>query len=119
MARAVVTSNTVPHSQHEPLYDVDPRTGDSVEVFYADRVLAASFRALDAGWFWWSCQSGSLPQDLPVGPFGTSYAAYRDVATHWTNTDSPTHRASSEKHHPPMRIRTQCGHVAIYVHQPV
>ena len=24
---------------HEPLYDVDPRTGASIEVFYADRAL--------------------------------------------------------------------------------
>jgi hypothetical protein len=35
--------------QFEPLYDTDPHTGASVEVFYADAVLAASFGA-SAGW---------------------------------------------------------------------
>jgi hypothetical protein len=33
----------VPHAnqqaRHEPLYDVHPRTGASIEVFYADRTL--------------------------------------------------------------------------------
>jgi hypothetical protein len=24
---------------HDPLYDIDPRTGASIEVFYADRTL--------------------------------------------------------------------------------
>ena len=79
MAWAVVTSKSAPYPQHEPFYDVDPRTGASVEVFYADRVLAESFGARGAGWFWWSCPSGSLPQELPTGPFGTSYAAYREA----------------------------------------
>jgi hypothetical protein len=79
MARAVITSKSVPYPQHEPFYDVDPRTGASVEVFYADRVLATSFGMSDAGWYFWSCQCGSLPSDLPIGPFGTSYAAYREA----------------------------------------
>jgi len=60
-----------------PQYDIDPQTGASVEIFYADRVLAKSF-GRDTGWFWWSCQSGSLPGPA-AGPFATSYAAYRDA----------------------------------------
>jgi hypothetical protein len=26
-------------ARHEPLYDIDPRSGASIEVFYADRAL--------------------------------------------------------------------------------
>ena len=78
MARAIVTSKTAPYPQYEPLYDIDPRTGASVEVFFADRMLAQSFGARGAGWFWWTCQPGCLPDEPPTGPFATSYRAYRD-----------------------------------------
>ena len=66
----------------EPLYDVDPRTGAAIEVFYADDVLARSFRTRP-GWFWWSWRCGSLPEGQPTGPFATSYGAYRDIAKRW------------------------------------
>jgi hypothetical protein len=94
VARAVI-SDPKRHTAYEPLYEIDPQTGDSVEIFYADRAVARSFGTSDAGWFWWSCQSGSLPRDLPSGPFANSYLAYRDVATRWTNTDGP--RASRQR----------------------
>ncbi len=76
---------------YEPLYEVDPRTGASVEIFFADRVLAKSF-GRSSGWFWWSCRRGCLPDDLPTGPFGTSFLAYRDMALGWIR-DSPTFTA--------------------------
>jgi hypothetical protein len=79
MARAVI-SGPKRHTAYEPLYDIDPQTGASVEIFYADRALAASFGA-HAGWFWWTCQPGCLPECLPIGPFATAYAAYRNFAT--------------------------------------
>lgn len=63
---------------YEPLYEIDPLTGTSVEIFYADYALAKSF-GRGAGWFWWSCQSGFLPDAEPAGPFATSDAAYRDA----------------------------------------
>jgi hypothetical protein len=63
---------------YEPLYEIDPLTGTSVEIFYADCSLAKSF-GRGAGWFWWSCQSGFLPDGEPTGPFATSDAAYRDA----------------------------------------
>jgi hypothetical protein len=62
----------------EPLYDVDPRTGATIEVFYADRALAKSLGMRGAGWCWWTCQRGCLP-GRAIGPFGTSYLAYRDA----------------------------------------
>ena len=79
MARAVI-SDPKRRAAFEPLYDLDPQTGASVEIFYADRVLAKSFGMSDAGWYFWSCQSGSLPNDPPRGPFANSYLAYRNFA---------------------------------------
>jgi hypothetical protein len=62
---------------YEPLYDIDPQTGASVEIFHADRAVAKSFGTSEAGWFWWTCRSGSLPEGEPSGPFANSYLAYR------------------------------------------
>lgn len=76
MARAV-TSDPKRRAAFEPLYDIDSRTGAGIEVFYADRMCAKSFGTLGIGWFWWSCQLGSLPDGPPTGPFAISYAAYR------------------------------------------
>ena len=61
---------------HDPLYDVDPRTGVAIEVFYADRALE-TFGRCGAGWFWCSRQRGFSPEGQLTGPFATSYAAYR------------------------------------------
>jgi hypothetical protein len=62
--------------QHAPFYDIDPRTGASIEVFYADRALE-TFGRCGAGWFWWPRRRGFSPVGLPTGPFATSYSAYR------------------------------------------
>jgi hypothetical protein len=80
MARAVI-SDAKRRAVLEPLYETDPRTGVSIEIFYADHVLAKSL-GRHPGWFWWSCQSGFLPVGEPTGPFGTSYTAYRDALAH-------------------------------------
>jgi hypothetical protein len=63
-------------ARHEPLYDINPRTGISFEVFYSDRTLE-TFGSGGAGWFWWSRRRGGAPDGSPTGPFATSYAAYR------------------------------------------
>jgi hypothetical protein len=86
VARAVI-SDPKRRPLYEPLYDTNPRTGASVEVFCADRVLAESF-GRGTGWFWWSCQCGFLPDGEPTGPFGTSYAAYRN----WIDAAAPIPR---------------------------
>ena len=69
MARAAI-SDPKRGTAYEPLYDIDPQTGATVEIFYADRALAACFGMRDAGWVWWSCRSGFLPRagDRPVLP---------------------------------------------------
>ena len=69
---------TLPRTAYEPLYDIDPQTGASVEIFYADRALAMSFDMHRAGWFWWACQPGCLPGAV-AGPFADNYLAYRDA----------------------------------------
>jgi hypothetical protein len=76
------TANSDPkrHTAFEPLYDIDTQTGASVEIFYADRTLAASFGACE-GWFWWTCEPGLVPGDPPTGPFASGFAAYRNFAT--------------------------------------
>ena len=61
MARAIVTSTMKQRPQYEPLYDIDPGTGASIEVFYADRVLAKSF-GTHPGWL-----LVDLPAWLPAG----------------------------------------------------
>jgi hypothetical protein len=79
-----VTSYPKHYARHEPLYDIDPQTGASIEVFYADRALE-TFGKCGAGWFWWSRRRGFPPEGQPTGPFATSYAAYR----HSMNTAAP------------------------------
>ena len=52
--------------QHEPLYDIDPRTGLSFEVFYSDRTLE-TFGRDGAGWFWWPRRRGFSPEVQSTG----------------------------------------------------
>jgi hypothetical protein len=44
-------SNPRQRARHEPLFDVYPWTGASIEVFYADRALE-TFGRRGSGWFW-------------------------------------------------------------------
>jgi hypothetical protein len=41
VARAIIAT-PAQRPSHDPLYEADPRTGDSIEIFYADKVLAKS-----------------------------------------------------------------------------
>jgi hypothetical protein len=66
MARAIITSSPSRGPAYEPLYDIDPHTGATIEVFYVDAVLVRSFRAHGPGWFWWSCRRGRLGPVLVV-----------------------------------------------------
>jgi len=66
-----------------PLFDVDPVTGASIEVFYSDRTLE-SFGRAGAGWFWWPRRRGHAPEGRLIGPFPTSYSAFRDALVRHT-----------------------------------
>ena len=70
---------TMSGNRNEPLFDVHPVTGACIEVFFADRRLATFGRG-GAGWFWWPRRRGFAPTGLVVGPFPTSYSAYRHAA---------------------------------------
>jgi hypothetical protein len=63
-------------ARSEPLFDIDPRTGASMEVFYADCTLD-TFGRCGAGWFWCSRRRGYASATPAIGPFATRYAAYR------------------------------------------
>jgi hypothetical protein len=79
---------------HEPLYDITPQTGVSIEVFYADRTLE-TFGRSGAGWFWWPRRRGFSPSSPAVGPFPTSYAAYRHAmnpVAGWFSVDARRRR---------------------------
>jgi hypothetical protein len=71
-----VASDPQRHPKYEPLYDIDPCTGATIEVFYADRVHTG---LKGTGWFYWSCKRGEVPAWPPVGPFTTSYRAFKDA----------------------------------------
>ena len=79
------------HPRPDPLYDIDPVTGVSIEVFYSDRTLETFGRG-GAGWFWWPRLRGFSPEASATGPFATSYAAYR----HALGTALGTDRDSSK-----------------------
>ena len=72
-------------SRLEPLFDINPLTGISIEVFCSDRTLETFGRG-GCGWFWWSRRRGFSPDGPATGPFATSYAAYR----HAMNTAAAT-----------------------------
>jgi hypothetical protein len=63
---------------HDPLYEVDPETGVSIEVFHTDRALETFGRG-GAGWFWWPRRRGCWPEGPATGPFTMIYAAYRNA----------------------------------------
>ena len=76
-----MTSNDRRQQQKfEPLFDIHPVTGASIEVFWADTTLATFGRGVP-GWFWWPRERGLAPAGPAVGPFPTSYSAYRHAMT--------------------------------------
>jgi hypothetical protein len=71
-------SNLRQRARHEPLFDIHPVTGASIEVFYADRT-PETFGRCGAGWFWQTRRRGYPPEGQASGPLATSYAAYRQA----------------------------------------
>src|SRR4051794_27263735 len=55
----------------QPLFDVHPGTGASIEVFYADRTLE-TFGRVGGDWYWCYRRRGLSAVALTTGPFGTS-----------------------------------------------
>jgi hypothetical protein len=76
MASQILSRAPGQRAGREPLYEVHPQTGATIEVFYADRTME-TFGRLGRGWFWWSRRRGCSPDGSPTGPFTSSYSAYR------------------------------------------
>jgi hypothetical protein len=67
---------TMSGNRYSPLFDIHPVTGVGIEVFYADTALTTFGRG-GAGWFWQFRRRGFAPDGPAIGPFPTSYSAYR------------------------------------------
>ena len=67
----------------DPDRESDPYSLPDVEVFYAeageiesdDPFAEGDDRFLPAGWYWWTCLPGCLPDSDPSGPFDTEAEA--------------------------------------------
>jgi hypothetical protein len=57
----------------------DPYALPDCEVFYADDLEDENGEILPAGWYWWSCFPGCLPDGDPVGPFDSEEDALADA----------------------------------------
>ena len=94
MAPQTLTVGPGRRAARKPMFDVHPQTGASIEVFYADRTIE-TFGRCGAGWFWWSRRPGFAPDSPAIGPFATSYAAYRHAMN--AATCSPSPRAARQR----------------------
>ena len=66
----------------DPKRESDPHALPDCEVFYAsaDELESdAPGEYLPAGWYWWACFPGCLPDGDPSGPFETEAEALADA----------------------------------------
>ena len=61
----------------------DPRALPNVEVFYMSedeaRQMAEYPDETEAGWYYWYCFPGCMPDSDPMGPFDTEFLAVEDA----------------------------------------
>lgn len=64
----------------------DPYSLPDCEVFYrtiseniSDGWIDDDGEPLEAGWYWWTCFPGCLPDSEPMGPFATEQEALDDA----------------------------------------
>jgi hypothetical protein len=66
----------------DPSREADPHALPNVEVFYAKAGEWQDFETSErneAGWYWWPCFPGCLPDGEPSGPFETEAEAIADA----------------------------------------
>lgn len=63
----------------DPNRESDAYALPDVEVFWSDEQTTEEGEALEAGWYWWSCFPGCLPDGDPTGPFATEEEALADA----------------------------------------
>jgi hypothetical protein len=68
--------STMTQAYSDPSRESDPHALPDVEVFYKQRGDVYDGAALpDAGWYYWYCFPGCLPDSDPIGPFETEAEA--------------------------------------------
>ncbi len=71
----------------DPSRENDPHSLPNIEVFYDDadeahghaRNYDGDGNPVQAGWYWWACFPGCLPDGDPTGPFETEKEALDDA----------------------------------------
>lgn len=65
----------------DPTRESDPHALPDVEVFYlrAGEMPREDDEPNEAGFYWWSCFPGCLPDGDAIGPFATEEAALADA----------------------------------------
>ena len=72
----------------DPTREQDAHALPNAEVFYNDTTLPYGLRYEEgleaneprpAGWYWWACFPGCLPDSEPCGPFETEQEAIDDA----------------------------------------
>jgi len=64
-----------------PEHKSDPHSLPDIEVFYKESGVNwqdGEYQPIPAGWYWWACFPGCLPDSDPIGPFDTESAAIED-----------------------------------------
>lgn len=57
-----------------------PHALPDCEVFFISQDELSEYADLDsAGWYWWACFPGCLPDSDPIGPFDTESEAVQDA----------------------------------------
>lgn len=64
------------------------------EVFYDKAMADEDGGIMPAGWYWWSCQPGCLPDGDPMGPFDTEDEAIADLCDGLDDGLDPDGRAA-------------------------
>jgi len=65
----------------DPSREADPFSLPDCEIFYAQdgELTSDEGEPLPAGWYWWACFPGCLPDGPPAGPFETEAEALADA----------------------------------------
>ncbi len=68
----------------DPSRENDPHALPNAEVFQhdpnqCDTAIVCHFDGMAAGYYWWSCFPGCLPDSEPTGPFVTEAEAIADA----------------------------------------
>lgn len=69
-------------------YEDPPERCPPTEVFYWTKAEASEYFECEvedtaAGWYWWYCRPGCLPDCEAVGPFETEEEAQGNIAEDW------------------------------------